>query len=322
MKLLIAGLMLLTTSAFVLQPDPTVIFSDRVEVLSTELRDIAPPVFEPTATIIPVDVIPEIQPTSNPCVKISNASELLCYPEYEDQNYGYFRELAADGKTATVVRYNPLTQEREALYSGEIEHILWVQNGYAALMIGSRGRVYVIPGDLPNASPISAGLALNIIDLASQQVIYSTPAQWYGPQSTIWTPNVFFVTPDWLHIDRRYYSDVNQVGAAKNSLVHLRTYEVVELDGQLSRAALGNDWYVLMPPGNFEFLTLISFYNLKTHEMMPIVNIEGQPNASVGLHPLPNNEFQITVQEATPENPYQPIRETVYVVRIQGVETS
>lgn len=322
MKLLIMSLIVLTTSRIALQPEPTVLFSDRVEVLSMEVRDIAPPAPEPSATSIPVEVIPEIQPTSNPCVTASNTGKLLCYPEYEDQNYSYFRERAPNGKTATVVRYNPVTKIREELYTGEVEHILWVQSGYAALMMGGLGRVYVIPGEFSNATAINAALALNIIDLTTKEVIYSTPAEWFGPQSSIWTPNAFFLTPEWLQIDRRYYSDVNQVGAAKNSLVHVLTGEVVELDGLLGRNSLGNGWYVMTPPGIVVLPGRIGLYNLDTHETIAVVQLDGMMDASVGLVALPDNAFQITVQDWANDDPYgyRAVRETVYVVRINGVE--
>jgi hypothetical protein len=327
MKLLVMTVALFLQPTFFSQSEPTLIFSDSVEILSVEVRDITPRVFEPTATFSSSEAIPEIDPTPNPCVEISNASELLCYPEYEDRNYRYFRELAADGKTAIVMRYNSITQKREALYSGEVEHILWVKDGYAALMIGGLGRVYVIPGEFSNSTPINFSLTLNIVALTTQQVIYSTPAHWIGPQSSIWAPTAFFLTPDWLHIDRRYYSDVNQVGVAKNSLLHLKTGEVRELDGLLGgrNSSLGNGWYVMTPPGNYEFLTRISLYNLNTHETVPIVSTGGMMDTSVGLAILSDSEFQITVREwAYDDNPYgyRAVRETVYVVRINGVELS
>ncbi|MEZ4668391.1 MAG: hypothetical protein R3E39_10790 [Anaerolineae bacterium] len=241
----------------------------------------------------------------------------LCDLEYgEWLGDGYFRVLSEDGKTATVIHYTPQTQRREELYSGEVEHILWVQQGYAALMVSDLGRVYVKPGEFLDVTGISTSLALNIVDLATKRVLYTTPAQWYGPKSTIWTPSAYFVSEDWLQIDRRYYADPNQNGAAHNSLVNVKTGTVREIAGQIDRKSLGNGWSILLPAGNFEYLTQLNLYNLTTQETVPVANIKDLQDASIGLIALANNLFQITLRQNSPN---QPPREMVFVVRIAGV---
>ncbi len=117
----------------------------------------------------------------------------LCTPEYGPMDAeGYYRELPqealdrrTDSPTATLVRYHPLTGEREALFVGEIEYVNWVSpdERLAALILDSSGSVDHLPAwpdDWLDSLP--AAPVLSIVDLGSGRHLYDLPTNWryYG----------------------------------------------------------------------------------------------------------------------------------------------
>lgn len=110
----------------------------------------------------------------------------LCYPDYGSPNgTGYYRDIHGHqtGYTASLVRANPFTGEREMLLEDkEIEWIVWISpdEHYATLILDNNGTIETDPRDhsLGWSKPEHPRLVL--IDLITGKTRYSLPVTWDG----------------------------------------------------------------------------------------------------------------------------------------------
>ncbi len=119
----------------------------------------------------------------------------LCIAEYGPQDgTGYYRDVAKDGKTATLVRFNPVTGQRANLYRAEIEQVLWVSTDerYAALVLDDNGRIDTRPGRHMHIQGALGHPRLAILNLATGKRLYETEEEflWWDQPLGTWLPRV------------------------------------------------------------------------------------------------------------------------------------
>jgi hypothetical protein len=210
----------------------------------------------------------------------------LCNPDYTDvDGTGYYREISADQKIATVIRFNPLEGKREELYKGEVEGIQWVSHDtrYLMLVIDNSGQVDLLPSNNfgPN-SPQPNG-TLKLIDSQYRLTGFKTQAYTDG-MSSRWRPFVSEIAPNWLAISHGGYGM-----EIKDQLIHLSP-DAIQIHDISIQYGIDEQW------ASYSDDSTIGLYHLENNQKVAIFKYPVIDNYILNnFLPLGNDRFEVTI---------------------------
>ncbi len=209
----------------------------------------------------------------------------LCYSEFTRKDgTSYFRQISPDKKTATVIRFNPLTNERQEVYSGEIEGVIWVSDDgrYIMLVIDNDGKVDTIPTS-PRKPYASSDASLKFIDLQYNITRWQTPAYINQFTEMDWEPFVDSRIPNWLLVQESSYTP-----DMEDTLIHV-TSDGIKIRTLNIQSQINNEW------ASYQDNSAIGLYHLDDEQRIPIFNIPIDKYVLNSLTPLGDNRFQVKI---------------------------
>ncbi len=231
----------------------------------------------------------------------------LCIAEYGPQvGTGYYRAVAKNGKSATLVRFNPITRQRRSLYQAEIEQVLWVSadERYAALVLDDNGRIDIEPGARGELQGVMGHPRLVILNPATGKRLYETEAQFsYLLILGEWSPSVTAVNDRELVLDSLdLWPEPFQRPQEKYTLLRIKSDRATET--RISEDGAG------VVPGKGQLLlwtdgmgksTGLTLYDIATGRRTPLVNglatyrisveVIGKDTITLDIYPAGENEY-------------------------------
>lgn len=206
----------------------------------------------------------------------------LCFPEFSrSDGTSYFRLVAPDKKSATILRYNALTKERREIYTGEIESIVWASDDDRYLMViaDNSGEIDTMPAQFTK-SRASGSPSLKLIDLRDQSVGFETPA-FVGQMRIGWMPYISPIAPNWIMLH-----DTEQ---GKNLLINSSPAGIIIRNVSIINR-INDEW------ATYTENSIFGLYHLNNERKIPIFKRMLPENYVINtLTPLDNERFSVMV---------------------------
>lgn len=234
----------------------------------------------------------------------------LCYSEFTSPNgTSYFRQLSPDKKTATVISFNPLTNERREIYSGEVEDIKWVSEDerYIVAVIDSTGQV----DNRPKANRLfdSHNASLQFIDLQLKLKGLEFAAKVDDYSNRSWEPYVTVLSPNWIVIGRTNFTSTDEDTVIKLSSDGI-TIDKINIEYKTN-----DEWAAYSGNGVF------GYYRLDDHHRIPVFYYPQPSNYYVSSFiPIGNDQFEVRVGYDTwPEESPADLQMVRFLIKIPGL---
>ncbi len=243
----------------------------------------------------------------------------LCIAEYGPQDgTGYYRAVAKDRKTATLVRFNPVTRQRASLYRGEIEQVLWVSGDerYAALVFDDNGKIDIQPGVRGDDQGQMGHSRLTILNLATGKKLYEREAEFtYEIVLGSWSPEVWEIsTHELLLASFNPRATSYLESQEKYTVLSIKTDGITETriseDG--AGVILGKGQLLLWTDGMGKS-TGLTLYDIATVKRTPLVN--GLTSYEISIQEIAKGAITLDIYPAG-ENEYSYSRRARYTLRL------
>jgi hypothetical protein len=220
----------------------------------------------------------------------------LGFPDYGSMDgVGYYRAVSEDLTRADVVRFNPLTGERETIFEGgEIEWVRWASEDerYAVLVLDTSGRIDRIPGSYADSWYGFGEMSLALVELASGTIPYTIPVDWDDEVSRDILSDITLLREDLLLVEIRELVITPSLGDSYLVGSHHVQSQVVQLtngDPILTEvgevlAVMSDQTRLLIWTEGANVSTAVHVYHIATGDTAPVLKAVNRAQYRVNIY--------------------------------------